>query len=79
MDFIERHLEGDYTLQVDDTFKHFEDSIGAISDFERKVFLYGVPYRTLVKTGFDNLIAAGRVVAGDGRAWDCPRVDVGEN
>jgi len=69
-----RHIEGDYTLQGDDTYRHFEDSIGTINDFERRDFLYEVPYRTLVKTGFDNLIAAGRVVAGDGWAWDCLRV-----
>ncbi len=69
-----RHLDADYTLQGDDTFRHFEDSIGAINDFERRDYLYEVPYRTLVKTGFDNLIAAGRVAAADGWAWDCLRV-----
>lgn len=69
-----RHLDADYTLQEDDTYRHFEDSVGTINDFERRDYLYEVPYRTLVKTGFDNLIAAGRVVAGDGWAWDCLRV-----
>lgn len=69
-----RHLEGDCTLQGEDTYRHFEDSIGTICDFERRDFLYEVPYRTLVKTGFDNLIAAGRVAAAEGWAWDCLRV-----
>ena len=67
-------IEGDYTLQESDTYRHFEDSIGAICDFERRDFLYEMPYRILVRSGYDNLITAGRSASGDGYAWDVIRV-----
>ena len=52
--------EADYTLAESDAYRHFDDSIGAIGDFERRSFLYEVPFRCLVRRGFDNLITAGR-------------------
>ena len=45
-----------------------------ICDFERKDFLYEVPYGALVKDGFDNLITAGRSAAAEGYGWDVLRV-----
>ena len=33
-----------------------------------------MPYRTLVRTGYDNLITAGRTAAGADYAWDVLRV-----
>lgn len=69
-----RHIDGDYTLQQNDCYRHFEDSITAVNDFEHRDFLWEVPYRTLVKTGFDNLITAGRTAAGEDYAWDVLRV-----
>ncbi len=69
-----RHIDGNYTLKEDDAYKHFEDSICAICDFDRKDFLYEVPYGTLVKDSFDNVIAAGRCASAKGYAWDVLRV-----
>lgn len=69
-----RHIDGDYTLTANDVYKHFEDSIGAICDFEQRDYLYEIPFRTLVKTGFGNLITAGRCASGQGYAWDVLRV-----
>ena len=70
-----RHIDGDYTLRQDDVYRHFEDSVTAVSDFEHKGdFLWEVPYRTMVRTGFDNLITAGRSLAADDYAWDVMRV-----
>jgi hypothetical protein len=69
-----RHIDGDYTLKTEDAYKHFDDSVAAICDFERRDYLYEVPYRTMVKTGFPNLITAGRTAAADGYAWDVLRV-----
>lgn len=69
-----RRIDGDYTLTVGDKYKHFEDSIGAICDFENRDFLYEVPYRVLINTGFDNLITAGRTASAEGYAWDVLRV-----
>lgn len=69
-----RHIDGDYTLKVEDAYRHFDDSVAAICDFERRDYLYEVPYRTMVKTGFPNLITAGCTAAADGYAWDVLRV-----
>ena len=69
-----RHIDGDYTLKTEDAYKHFEDSIATICDFDRRDYLYEVPYRTMIKTGFPNLITAGRTAAADGYAWDVLRV-----
>ncbi len=68
------HIDGDYTLKEEDHYKHFEDSIGAICDFERRDFLYEMPYRILIRSGYDNLITAGRCASGEGYAWDVLRV-----
>lgn len=69
-----RRIGGDYTLREADAYRHFDDSISAINDFDRRDFLYEVPYRTLISRGFDNLITAGRSAAGEGYAWDVLRV-----
>lgn len=69
-----RRIDGDYTLLESDKYRHFEDSIGAICDFERRDFLYEIPFRTLIRTGYDNLITAGRSASADGYAWDVVRV-----
>lgn len=69
-----RHLDGNHTFSADDAYKHFDDSISAICDFDRKDYLYEVPYGTLVKDGFDNLITAGRSASAEGYGWDVLRV-----
>lgn len=69
-----RRIDGDYTLAETDIYKHFDDSIGAICDFDRRDFLYEIPLRCLTKRGFGNIITAGRSAAGEGYAWDVLRV-----
>jgi len=69
-----RHIDGNYTLKEDDAYKHFDDSICTICDFDRKDFLYEVPYGTLVRNGFNNIITAGRCASATGYAWDVLRV-----
>ncbi len=69
-----RHIDGDATLRTEDMYCHQADSIGAICNFEMRDQLYEVPYGTLVKTGFDNIITAGRSAAADGYAWEILRV-----
>ena len=69
-----RRVVGAYTLQTQDCFRHFEDSIGAICDFDRRDFLYEVPYRTLYNEKAINVITCGRSAAGEGYAWDVLRV-----
>ena len=69
-----RRIDGDYVLSMNDLYQHQETSVGAICDFEFRDRLYEVPFGTLVKTGFDNLITCGRSAAGEGWAWDALRV-----
>lgn len=69
-----RSLIGDETFTAEEVYVHSDTSIGAICDFEIKDRLYEVPYGTLVKTGFDNIITAGRTASASGWGWDCLRV-----
>ena len=67
-------IAGEYILKAEDAYRHFEDSIAAICDFDRRDFLYEVPYRTLFQKGYDNIATAGRCAAGTGYGWDVLRV-----
>lgn len=69
-----RRIDGEYTLTTADVYRHFEDSISAMNDFEQRHFLYEIPYRVMYKNGFPNLLAAGRITSGDGYGWDLLRV-----
>lgn len=69
-----RCIDGDYKLLESDCYKHFDDSVAAINDFDRRDFLYEVPLRTLCRKEFDNLLTAGRSACGEGYAWDVLRV-----
>lgn len=69
-----RRIAGDYTLSPDDAYRHFYDSLTAVCDMDRRDYLFEIPYRSLVRTGFDNLITAGRSISADGYAWDVTRV-----
>ena len=69
-----RRIDGDATLTGEDRYRHFETSIGAICDFENRDWLYEVPFGTLVRTGYDNLITCGRSASASGWGWDVLRV-----
>lgn len=69
-----RHIDADYTLTMKDVYKHFDDSVSAINDFDRRDFLFEIPYRSMIRSEFPNLITAGRTVAGEEYAWDILRV-----
>ena len=68
------HIKGDYSLQVSDAYKHFDDSVCAINDFEHRDHLWEVPLRTLTRKDYPNMLTAGRSASGDGYAWDLLRV-----
>lgn len=68
------HLVGDYTFTEHDAYRHFDDSVCAINDFDRRDFLYEVPLRTLCRKDYPNLLTAGRSACGDGYGWDILRV-----
>lgn len=69
-----RRIDGDYTLKAEDAYRHFDDSVCAVCDFDRRDYLYEIPLSSMVKEGFDNVIAAGRCVCASGYAWDVVRV-----
>ncbi len=69
-----RCILGDGMLKEKDYYRHFEDSIAAVSDFDRRDYLYEIPYSTMVNSNFNNLITAGRTVCAEGYAWDVTRV-----
>ena len=68
------HIKGDYSLKVADAYRHFDDSICAINDFEHRDHLFEVPLRTLTRKDFPNIITAGRSADGTGYGWDLLRV-----
>lgn len=68
-------IDGDYTMTIkEDVYRHHEDSVCAINDFDHRDYLYEVPLRALTRRGFDNMITAGRSASGKGYAWDVLRV-----
>lgn len=68
------HLDGDYTLTVQDAYRHFDDSICAINDFDHRDHLFEVPLRTITRHDYPNLLTAGRGASGSGYGWDVLRV-----
>lgn len=68
------HIKGDYSLKVADAYKHFDDSVCAINDFEHRDHLFEVPLRTLARRDYPNIITAGRSADGTGYGWDLLRV-----
>ena len=69
-----RRIRGDYALKDEDVYRHFDDSIAAISDFSRRELLFEIPYRAPVMKDYPNVLTAGRSAAGEGFAWDVIRV-----
>ena len=68
------HIKGDYSLKVGDAYRHFEDSVCAINDFEHRDHLFEVPLRTLCRRDYPNILTAGRGADGTGYGWDLLRV-----
>lgn len=70
-----RRIRGDYTLNYEqDVYRHFDSSIGTVCDPMKRDQLFEVPYGVLVRSGFDNIITAGRSASGEGLAWNVLRV-----
>ncbi len=68
------HIKGDYSLKLADTYKHFDDSVCAINDFEHRDHLFEVPLRCLARNDYPNIVTAGRCADGTGYGWDVLRV-----
>lgn len=68
-----RAIVGQYTLDEKDREQHFEDSIGCTKE-EFEPHLIEIPYRCLVSSQLDNILASGRIVSCDGRPRDTMRL-----
>jgi hypothetical protein len=69
-----RRIDGSFVLKENDAFKHFDDSVGSICNFDKPGPVYEIPYRTLIADGVSNIITAGRSIAAEGEAWEITRV-----
>ena len=69
-----RRIIGDYTLSYDEMHKHFDDSIGMVSDWRNRGPIFEVPFATLFNSSVKNLIMAGRCTSVDDELWDVMRV-----
>ena len=68
------HIKGDYSLKISDAYRHFDDSVCAINDFEHRDHLFEIPLRCLTRRDYPNIITAGRSADGTGYGWDLMRV-----
>ena len=67
-------LVGDAALTVDDAYRHYDDSICAINDFEHRDHLFEVRYGTICRSDLPNILTAGRSASAKGYGWDLLRV-----
>ncbi len=69
-----RRIVGEYELSHTEMHKHFEDSIGMVSNWKKRGPVYEVPFRTLYNSKVKNLICAGRCTSVGETMWDIMRV-----
>jgi hypothetical protein len=69
-----RRIEGVYTLDDKELHKHFDDSIGLISDWRKRGPVYEIPFSVLYGKHIKNLITAGRCISVTDSMWDISRV-----
>lgn len=68
-----RRLEGACVMD-DDEYTYVEDSIGTISDWRRRGYVYELPFRSLYGREVPNLLVAGRNISVTEAMWDITRV-----
>lgn len=71
---MSRRLDGEYTLDIAEDKRRFDDSIGMTGDWRRRGPAYELPFRTLFCREADNLLAAGRCISVTDAMWDVTRV-----
>lgn len=69
-----RRINGAYTMNDEEQFVRFEDSIGMISDWRKAGPVYEIPFRCLWGEKIKNLIACGRCISVTDDMWDISRV-----
>ena len=71
---MSRRIEGHYTLQTGEKFKHFADSVGVVADWRGGHDLWCLPYRATLAKDLPGVLAAGRCLGAAGEAWQVFRV-----
>ena len=69
-----RRIAGAYTLDESEAHRHFDDSIGMISDWRKPGPVFEIPLRTLCSDEICNCMAAGRIIGVTDDMWDISRV-----
>ena len=69
-----RKIVGEYTYDVADEHKYFDDSIGMFSNWKKRGPVYETPFRTLYNKEVKNLLTAGRNISVTEHMWDASRV-----
>ena len=69
-----RRIAGEYTMEIEEEHKYFDDSIGMVSNWRKRGPVYEVPFRTLYSSKVKNLICAGRITSVGDVMWDIMRV-----
>ena len=69
-----RRINGAYTMNDEEQFVNFEDSIGMICDWRKAGPVYEIPFRCLWGEKIKNLIACGRCISVTDDMWDISRV-----
>ncbi|MBQ7386646.1 MAG: FAD-dependent oxidoreductase, partial [Clostridia bacterium] len=69
-----RRIVGEYTMHDTEVRKHFENSVGAFSDWRRRGPAYELPFSTLYSRSVKNLLVAGRCISVTDDMWDITRV-----
>lgn len=68
-----RRINGKYTLTNNDLGKHFDSSIGMVSNWKERGPVYEIPFEALFNDETQNLICAGRCISNDEYMWDIMR------
>ncbi len=69
-----RRIVGKYTMNDEEVFKNFPDSIGMISDWRKAGPVYEIPFSCLYGKEIKNLIVCGRCISVTDDMWDISRV-----
>lgn len=69
-----RRIKGAYTMNDEEVFKSFPDSIGMIGDWRKAGPVYEIPFSTLYGKDIKNLITCGRCISVTDDMWDISRV-----
>ena len=69
-----RRIDGLYTLDYSEMHKHFDDSVGLVSDWRKRGPVFEIPFGTLRGKEVKNLLCAGRCISVTDPMWEVSRV-----